>query len=186
MNILEQLLHFIIETCCSIRIVWLKELHPLVDKVQCTTKVHKGLCWWSTWKIPVTTTACINRFYWTVLLILCINSTHKIISVLYSPVEENFKWISMQLQEYCRIIPWTATNPLRTQLLNIKLEVHVVLKNICNLNTQKQNVNNKMSDNFVERFVFYIPTNLFLEFFSHDTNWIRFIIMVTPNNSQKH
>ena len=127
------------------------------------TKWCKGLCWWITWKRPSATTACIVRFGWRVLLVLCVNIIHKIITVLYFSVDfqMNIHEIPKILQNYTM----TITHKRRTQFLNIKLHVLILLKNPCKPNILK-NVNNKRSDKTVEWFVFIISWLItFLNFF---------------------
>ena len=92
----------------------------------------------------------------------------------------------MQLLSYFRIIPWTITHTIRTQYLNIKCDVLVVLNSPCKYNMMKKNVNNKKGDDFVEIFALYIVTNDFLEIFSFDTNLIRLIILGLLNSYGKH
>ena len=75
----------------------------------------------------------------TVLDSVAYNITHEIISIFSFSVEENFKSISIKLRSYFSIILYKITHPRRTQFLNIKLEVVIVLNN-----TYKPNITIKM------------------------------------------
>ena len=144
------------------------------------TKGCKGLCWWSTWeKLDITTDRIVSS-YWRVLLAICVNDTHKIISIYSSSFGEFFEWISMQLWAYCRIIPWFITQPGMAQFLNIKLGFMFVHNNPCMPNMLK-NVNNKRGGDFVEWIILYILTNNFLISFAFDPKCITFILSVMPN-----
>ena len=103
-NSFEQLSNFIILHCNSSRIFGLEAFQSFVDKVQCMTNGRKFLCWWSTWQGFSTTTDFIFKFCWRVMLVVCANSTHKIISVFSSCVGEISKWIFILLLEYFSII----------------------------------------------------------------------------------
>ena len=149
-NCFEQHSHFIILHWKYNRIVGLKRLKTLVNKLQCTTNGFKALCLCSTRKWSAITNARIIRSCRRALIVVCITITHKITSDFYSSLEVIFKWISMQLQAYCRIILWAIIHQRKTQLLDIKLEVIIVLNNTCKYNIMKHNINNKMSDDLLK------------------------------------
>ena len=120
------------------------------------------------------------------LLVVCVNITLNIIYVFSTSIEEISEWISMQVQAYCCIIRCTITHQRRTQFLNIKVEVRVVLKNICKYNILKYNVNNRRSDEVFERYILYSIINFFPENLSFYPNCIMLILITPPNNDGKN